>query len=160
MYVKVEWQHSLDELRALYCAERDGKRRQRLQALWLLREGSRTLAEVGAVVGSCERSVQRWLDWYRAGGVPALDQHRVGHAGGVIARLSLDDQALVAAYAADGAFHTIDEVRQWVADTLGVAYTYWGIRSLLDRLHIHAKVPRPVNPQTDPATQAAWKKGA
>jgi hypothetical protein len=34
------------------------------------------------------------------------------------------------------------------------------MRSLLDQLHIHAKVPRPVNPKADPAVQAAWKKGA
>ena len=42
----------------------------------------------------------------------------------------------------------------------GLDYSYWGTRSLLDRLHIHAKVPRPFNPQTDPAAQAAWKQGA
>lgn len=160
MYVKVAWQHSADELKALYRAECDGKRRQRLHALWLLRDGTRTMAEVGILVGSCERSVQRWLDWYRAGGLPTLDAHRLGQAGGVVARLSLEAQAILAAYAADGAFRTIDEVRQWVETTFDVSYSYWGMRSLLDRLHIHAKVPRPVNPKADLAVQEAWKKGA
>lgn len=160
MYVKVEWQHSATELKALYRAERDGRRRQRLHALWLMREGAHTMAEVGTLVGSCERSVQRWLDWYRAGGLPTLDTHRLGQAGGVVARVTLEDQAILAAYAADGTFRTIDEVRQWVEVTFGIAYSYWGMRSLLDRLKIHAKVPRPVNPKADPAAQAAWKKGA
>ena len=160
MYINIDWQHTADELKALYQREQDGKRRQRLHALWLMRERTRTRDEVAAVVGAGERTVQRWLDWYRAGGLPTLDAHRLGQAGGVVARVSVDDQALLAAYAADGTFHTIDEARQWVEATCSVAYTYWGMRSLLDRLKIHAKVPRPVNPKADPAVQEAWKKGA
>lgn len=160
MYVKVNWQHTAEELKALYQAEHDGKRRQRLHTLWLLREGTRTMAEVAAVVGAGDRTLQRWVDWYRDGGLPTLDAHRLGQAGGVVARMTVDDQALLAAYAAEGTFHTIDEARQWAETQCGVVYTYWGMRSVLDRLKIHAKVPRPVNPKADPEAQAAWKKGA
>ena len=160
MYVKVDWQHGAEELKQLYQVERDGKRRQRLHALWLVREGQHTVATVGHLVGVSEQTMHHWLNWYRAGGLPALDQHRLGHAGGALVRLSLDDQALLAAYAVDGAFHTIAEAQQWVVETCGTTYTYWGMRSLLDRLKIHAKVPRPVNPKADPAVQDAWKKGA
>jgi transposase len=160
VYVHVNWQHTVEELRTLYQQERDGKRRQRLHALWLIRQRQHTVAQVAALVGATEVTLHRWLNWYRAGGLATLDAHRVGQAGGVVARLSLEDQAVLAAYAGDGAFRTIDEVRQWVATTCGVTYSYWGMRSLLDRLHLHAKVPRPVNPKADPAAQAAWKKGA
>jgi DNA-binding transcriptional regulator YbjK len=35
----VEWQESAEELYEKYCAEQDVRRRQRLQALWLVRQG-------------------------------------------------------------------------------------------------------------------------
>lgn len=160
MYVKVDWQHTEVDLRKRYQRERDGKRRQRLHALWLMRQGQHTVAQVANLVGVTEGTLQRWLNWYRAGGLEALEAHRVGQAGGVVARVSLEEQALLAAYAGDGAFQTIDEVRQWLKQTYAVDYTDWGTRSLLDRLKIHAKVPRPLNPKTEAATQEAWKKGA
>jgi transposase len=147
-------------LKALYTPEPDGRRRQRLHALWLIRQGTRTIVQVAEVVGVTEQTLQTWLNWYRQGGLPTLDAHRLGQGGGVVVRMSLDAQALLAAYAADGTFHTMDEARQWAETQCGVTYTYWGMRSLLDRLKIHAKVPRPVNPKADPAVQDAWKKGA
>ncbi len=30
-----------------------------------------------------------------------------------------------------------------VEDYFGVTYTYWGMRSVLDRCHLHAVLPRP-----------------
>ena len=160
MYVNVDWQETADALHARYRVERDPHVRMRLHALWLLRAGSRTIDDVAAVVGVNPSSVKSWLTWYRHGGLVEVTGHRFGHAGGVVAKISLEDQALLAAEAADGAFRSIDEARQWIRETTGLDYSYWGTRSLLDRLHIPAKVPRPFNPKTDPAAQAAWKKGA
>ena len=83
-----------------------------------------------------------------------------GRAGGVVARLTWDDYDLLAAYALDGAFRSIEEVRQFVGEEFGVPYTYWGIRSMLDRLGFVSLMPRPIAPQADPEAQEAWKKGA
>ena len=102
----------------------------------------------------------RWLNWYRTGGLAEVQAHRLGVAGGVVARISLEQQDLLAAEAGFGGFRSIAEAQTWMREQLGITYTYWGARSLLDRLKIHAKVPRPVNPKTDPDAQAAWKKGA
>ena len=160
MYVKLDWQESSEELHARYRAESDPHVRTRLQALWLLRDGARTIDEIAAVVGVNPSSVKLWITWYRHGGLAEVTAHRVGQAGGVLAKISLEDQALLAAEAANGAFRSIDEVRHWIQEQTGLVYTYWGARSLLDRLKIHAKVPRPVHPQTDLVAQEAWKKGA
>jgi transposase len=73
--------------------------------------------------------------------------------------LTLEQQAELAAWTVTGMFRTIDEVRQWVQAEWGVVYTSGGIRSLLDRLKIHAKVPRPQAVTADLVAQAAWKKG-
>jgi len=155
----VDWEHTEAEFRALFQQERDGKLRQRYQALWLVREGRMTLKEIGHVVGVGKDTVICWVNWYRQGGLAEVQAHRVGVQGGVTARISLEEQAILAAYAGDGAFRSIDEVRQWLQAYFGLTYTYWGTRSLLDRLKIHAKVPRPAHPKADPAAQAAGKKG-
>lgn len=160
MYVKIDWAHSADELRALYHAERDGKLRQRYHALWLLRQQHHTLDAIAELLGVNPSTLIQWIHWYREGGISALQAHRVGRAGGVKAWLTLEDCAILAAYATTGMFRSIDDVRQWVADYFGVSYTYGGMRGLLARYRLHAVLPRPLAPQADLEVQKAWKKGA
>ena len=135
-----------------------GEVRSRLQALWLLRKGWR-LEAVAAAVGVHYRTVQRWVGWYRAGGLAEVRRRR-GGGHGKPAYLTPVQEAAVKAEAATGAFHTAGEVRQWVADQFGVHYTAKGIYSLLERLDCQPKVPRPVHAKADLDAQEAWKKGA
>ncbi len=64
---------------------------------------------------------------------------------------------LVAA-AAQGVFATAQAVRDWIEAQFGVAYTVGSMYTLLPRLGIRLKVPRPRHTQA-PQAQAAWKKG-
>ncbi len=66
--VGVAWAEGADGLYARYTGERDVARRWRLQALWLVRSGA-SVAEVGRSAGVGRRSVERWLGWYRRGGL-------------------------------------------------------------------------------------------
>src|SRR3954470_23304478 len=70
----VEWGAEDDgaSLRARYRRERRADVRPRLQGLWLVRTG-RTTREVAEVIGVEERTVQRWLAWYRAGGLAEVE---------------------------------------------------------------------------------------
>lgn len=144
--------------KVMYQAETRRDVRPRLHALWLLRSGHR-IREAAAVLGVHERNVQRWVRWYRAGGLPAVMTHR-RQGPGKVAWLSPEQQAQLVAQSATGAFRTAAEVRQWVAETFGVTYSEGGMYALLGRLRVHPKVPRPVNPKADRALQAEWKKGA
>lgn len=157
--LQVEWQHSADDLQYLYRTETDGTLKPRLQALWFLRQGGRTRDEVASLVGAHPSTVQRWVDWYRAGGVREVLRHRSG-GDGPHRRVTPTQEARLTEEAKSGRFRHIDEVRRWVQDTFDVPYTYWGMRSVLDRLRIHSKVPRPQAATADPARQASWKKGA
>ena len=50
-------------------------------------------------------------------------------------------------------------MRDWIEEQFGVVYTVGSLYTLLPRLGIRLKTPRPRHPQSDPQAQAAWKKG-
>jgi transposase len=156
---RVDWQgeDSAEALKRAYQAERDATSRQRLQALWLLRQGW-TLGAVAEATGAHYRSVQRWVAWYRTGGVAAVRAHPLGGKGQV-PFLNAAAQAEVADAVATGRFRTAAEIGDWIAATYGVTYTLGGIYSLLDRLKCAPKVPRPLHQKADLVAQARFKKG-
>jgi transposase len=156
----VAWQEedTKEALRAAYRAERDVVVRQRLHALWLLRSGDRRMDEVAGLVGANYRTVQRWVAWYRDGGLDAIRAHRMGGYGQT-PRLTAEQQEQLAAEVATGRFRNAVAIRAWVSETFGVTYTEGGMYSLLERLRCKPTVPRPLHEQANLADQEAWKKG-
>lgn len=156
----VAWQDedTVEALRAACRREHDGAIRQRFQALWLLRDGTRRIGGVAAVVGVDYRTIQRWVGWYRRGGTAALRVHRLGGPGKT-PRLTPEQQEQLAHEGATGRFGTAASIRVWVAETYGVAYTDSGIYRLLERVRCSPKVPRPLHTNANLDEQEAWKKG-
>ena len=62
------------------------------------------------------------------------------------------------AAAATGVFATA-AVRDWIEAQWGVAYTVAGVYTLLERLRIRLKGPRPRHTKADPQAREIWKKG-
>ena len=153
----IAWRHSGKKLALLYRRERDRHYRTQLQALMLLRQGT-GLSEVAAMVGVSCRTLQRWVVWYRQGGLAEVRQHWIGSHGSSPRRLSPTQEAMLKAKAAAGEIRSIWDGVQWAAAE-GVPYTYWGMRWVLARLQLKKKVPRPCNPKASRAQQRAWKKG-
>jgi transposase len=155
----IEWraEDTAEALKAVYLGARDRWVRMRLQALWLLRRGWR-LEQVAEAVGAEYRSVQRWVAWYRRGGLAEVQAHAMGGVGQP-ARLTAELQEAIATEVATGRFRTAAEIRDWIAEEYQVDYTVAGVYGLLDRLRGAPKVPRPVHAQADRAAQTAWKKG-
>jgi transposase len=149
---------SEEALKARYLAEAHPRRRQWLHGLWLLRRGWR-VDDVADAVGAGRRTVERWIDWYRTGGLDGLLAHRQGGHGRP-AWLTAEQQERAATEVATGRFRTAAEVGAWIAATFGAAYRPGGVASVLGRLRCHPKVPRPLHEKADPAAQAAWKGGA
>lgn len=156
--LQVEWQESVEQLQSMYKAERDSQNRQRLQALWLVRN-QQTLKATARVIGVHERTVQEWVTWYRNGGVRAVLSKRNGGQGGPRAWLNTEQEQALRAQADAGAFRAIAEAVDWVKQSFQIQYSYWGMRSVFDRLQLKKKVPRPSNPKASAAAQEAWKKG-
>ncbi len=157
--LRIAWQDDELTLWQRYRQEADPELRTRWHALWLLRQG-RSATETATLVGVHRRSVQRWLSWYRQGGLAAVSQHRQGGRQGRTAYLTAEQQGQLKAETARGTIRTVGEAAHWVEQQLGVRYTEWGMRSLLHRLKISPKVPRPLAANADLAAQEAWKKGA
>ena len=157
--VAIEWapQDTAAALHAQYRAEAVTEVRTRLHALWLVRRGEGPTA-VASAVGVSRNAVQQWLRWYRGGGLAAVRSRRRGGVGKP-SYLTQAQQAQVVAAAATGVFATAAAVRDWIEEQWGVAYTTAGIYTLLARLGIRLKVPRPRHTQADPQAQEAWKKG-
>jgi len=156
--IEVEWKHSEEELRHRYNQEKHVERRTRYQALWLIR-GGRTMREVSEIVDRHYDTICRWMDWYRESGLSEVANRLPGQAGGVESYLTPEQETQLVKRANEGAFRTAREIQHWLNEQFGVGYTYKGVYSLLERLEIVWKVPRPTNPKADPDQQASWKKG-
>ena len=144
-------------LHAQYRAEPVAEVRTRLHALWRLRLGEGPTA-VAAVVGVSRNAVQPWLRWYREGGRELVCGRRKGGHGSP-SYLTRDQQAQLVAEAAQGRFATAQAVRDWMEAQFGVVYTRGSVYTLLARLGIRLKTPRPYHPKADPQAQETWKKG-
>jgi transposase len=155
----IEWAAEDDaaSLHARYRRERRADVRPRLHALWLVRTGH-TTRETAAVLGVDERTVQRWLAWYRAGGLALIETRHAGSQGAP-SFLTPAQKTVLVDEVATGRFRTAAEIRRWVQEQLGVSYTEGGMYALLQRLRCAPKVPRPVHEQVDHLAQARWKKG-
>ncbi len=157
--VAVEWREGEEELYGLYKGEGDLGRRKRLQALWLVRRGLAP-GDAGREAGVGLRTLERWLEWYRDGGLDGVLRRVPGHgAPGSECRLTAEQLGVIVAKCSAGEFRTTPEVRDWVEREWGVSYRYGGMYGVLARLDIHPKLPRPVAAKADPEAQEAFKKG-
>ena len=154
--LRIAWQEDEGTLWQRYRGEPDPELRTRWHALGLLRQG-RSATAAAALVGVHRGSVQRWLAWYRQGGLAAVAQHRQGGRQGRAAYLTAAQHAQLKAETAQGTLRTAGEAVRWAEQRFGVRYSAWGRRALLKRLAIGKQVPRPLAAQADLEAQEAWK---
>ena len=156
--LQIEWQEDENTLKELYEQEKDYQNRGQLQALWLVRTG-RSMSEVAPIVGVHYRTVQEWFAWYRAGGVAEVLKHRRGGHGGVKSWLTKEQEEELVTKSKTGELHSIWDGVDWAEKEHQISYTYWGMRSVFQRLNLTKKVPRPKSPKASAVNQEAWKKG-
>src|SRR5918999_4416147 len=127
------WQEEEGDLFLLYRQEQDRHRRARLQALWLLRQGY-SVEQVRQWVGFSYRTLQRWVAWYRQGGLHAVLAKTPGHgAQGKRPWLNSKQKDILLAQARQGDFRTIQDAVTWAEAQWGVRYSLKGMYSLFYR---------------------------
>jgi transposase len=103
---------------------------QRLSALLWIDEG-RTREEVAELLGISSRQVGDWLRIFRNKG---LDELCTLHYRGDPGRLRPAQVERLRQEIATGAFHNADQVRAWIEEQFGVAYSASGVKDLLHRI--------------------------
>jgi transposase len=155
--LEIEWKDDAQTLFGYYQQEKLPDIRPRLHGLWLLRTGQ-SISATAKVLGVHYTSVQRWVSWYREGGVAEVRAHRrVGH--GKPPLLSYHQQQQFRDQVAQGVFSTAKDAMSWLEQSFGTHYTPKGMYSLLARLKGGKKVPRPMSTNTSREVQETWKKG-
>src|SRR3954452_15600025 len=103
---------------------------QRLSAvLWI--DAGRTREEVAELSGVSKRQVGQWLRIFRNTGLDALGTlHYRGDPG----RLRPAQVERLKREIAKGGFHNADQVRAWIEEHFGVAYSPSGVKDLLRRI--------------------------
>ena len=83
--LRMDWavEDTVEALQGRYRRERRVDVRPRLHGLWLVRQGQ-TTRQVAQVLGVHERTVQRWLAWYRAGGLAAVESRHARQPRGAV----------------------------------------------------------------------------
>jgi transposase len=103
---------------------------QRLSApLWI--DEGRTREEVADLLGVSSRQVGDWLRIYRNKG---LDELCTLHYRGDPGRLRPAQVERLRQEIAKGAFHNAEQVRAWIQEQFGVAYSASGVKDLLHRI--------------------------
>lgn len=156
--LKIEWQEDANELKELYQKEKDSHKRTRLQALWLVRTGN-PMSTVAPIIGVHYRTVQEWIAWYRTGGLVEVLKHKRGGHGGAKSRLTEVQETELVTRSKAGEIHSVWDGVEWAKNEHQVSYTYWGMRSVFQRLDLTKKVPRPKSPKASAEDQETWKKG-
>ena len=156
--VKVEWQETAEEIYQKYQRERCLKKRQRLQFLWLVRKGNSVQASA-QIAGVGQRSGQRYLSWYRQGGLSEIMGRKHGGHAPRRSYLTEAQKARLSEYSQTGKMKTVWDAIKWVKEEYKVDYSYEGMRGVLKRLRLQKKVPRPQHEKSDENAQTVWKKG-
>jgi transposase len=103
---------------------------QRLSALLWIDEG-RTRQEVADLLGVSSRQVGDWLRIFRNKG---LDKLCILHYRGDPGRLRPAQIQRLKQEIAQGIFHNVEQVRAWIDEHFGVAYSPSGVKDLLHRI--------------------------
>ena len=158
--INITWNESKDELYKKYQDETGHVPRQRTQFLWLVRSG-KSITESSQLAGFSKRSGERYINWYREGGIESvLGRTHGGQVKTSTGYLTHDQEEQIKTRANQGFFKSVWDGIAWVKQEFDVDYTYSGMRSVFKRLNLKKKVPRKQHIKSDPEAQALWKKGA
>jgi transposase len=105
---------------------------QRLTAVRAVAAG-KTRAEVAALLGVSLTQLSEWLRVFRNEGLDALcETHYQGDPG----KLTPHQVAQLKATVSTGCFRNSDQIRHWIASTVGINYSSSGVKDLLKRIGV------------------------
>jgi transposase len=140
-------------------AEPEAKKRQRLQALYLLASGQATTRLALAQLLAVHRhTIRAWLTLYEEGGLKAL--LTIHKAPGKVSRLTwpIREQLQVRLNEPQG-FASYAEIRQYLAETHALALSYSAVHAFVRyKLRAKPKAPRRSHPKKSLRTSRSFNR--
>jgi DNA-binding CsgD family transcriptional regulator/transposase-like protein len=122
-------QESYARLLELQKQETSARKRDRLEMLKLQHDNpERSLADISREIGCAERSVLRWWQNYRAGGLDALLESKHRGRPSQLGNVDLDE---VRTKLAESGMSGLEEIRAWLSEEYGLQYSRSGVWYIL-----------------------------
>ena len=139
--VVVTWINSADDLCTRAECELNPHLARRWQALHMLRCG-KSVSETAETIGVAYRTVEYWLEWYRAGGVFEVLRHRQGRGKNPSTSTPSDAQIEVLLNEArTNGFSSQRAAIAWMAEHHGVTITPSNMSRLFRSARIRRRLP-------------------
>ena len=161
MKIKTEFEinESAEELRRMMIKEKDERKRERLQFLYLFKtQKVRYLYQAAELVGRARSTISEWRSKYLHGGLDEVLER--GSSPGRTPQLKGDALEKLRERLGDPqGFGSYNEVHLWVKDELQLELKKKTLDDVCrDKLGATCKVARPSHPQKDEGEVAAFKK--
>lgn len=137
-----------EELRDLLRQERNSKKQNRLQALYLIVTGqARSRSKVADLLGKDRNTISEWFSLYEIGGLEKLlEIYRPAGAKSKITEAAMKD--ILEILGSQKGSRTYKEIHKMVVKKHGIEIHYSNVHHLVRyKLEAKAKVPRPTNPK-------------
>lgn len=156
MNYQAEITESEDDLIKLERSTKDGKARDRVRFVRLLKTGKATTQQqAGVLIGLGIRQSQRLWQRYRQNGIAVL---AVGNYQGSTAKLTEAEQSRLKERLKKDDICSLEQAQNYLQQEFGVSYTRGGVSYLFKRLKVKLKTGRPTNVNQDPAQIEQFKK--
>ena len=137
-----------EKLREMLQQERDGKKQNRLQALYLIVAGqAKSRSKVAQLLGKNRNTISDWLSLYEIGGLEKLlERYRPPGVKSKITEAAMAD--IMEILRSPKGSRTYKEIHQMVVKKHKIAIHYSNVHDLVRyKLEAKAKVPGPANPK-------------
>ena len=157
--LKIEIAESKENLKKLLIDQTVGKKKERIQILYLIKtHQAETVGHLATLKGRHRVTISRWLSQYREGGLARL--LKIGKSSGRKPSISEEVQEKLNQELSDPeGFDSYKEIQQWLYSVHDVEASYWTVhKTVRYRLKSKLKVPRPVNLKQEPEAIEKFKK--
>jgi len=135
----------------------EGWQRQRLFAVRLGIEDSLALPAIAIEVGASPRSISRWFESFREGGIEGV-LIRTPHGKGKKSWLKEETKSALRLKLAEGKWRRAEDAREWLEKELGHPVSLSVTYKYLGKVEARLKVPRPVHEKRNPAAAETFRK--
>ena len=148
-----------DNLKLLFINEKDTRKRERLQAIYLLKIGEiKRITKLSKVLGKDRTTIGNWFRKYEKSGLDGLLERKTSL--GRPSAINKENLAkLKNKLSQSEGFKSYSHIKVWILEELGIEMKYKAVFRLCHQvLHASPKVSRPKNPKQNIEDVEAFKK--